>query len=293
MATCNPGPLRSWLFAPGSNMRIMDKAVTSSADCVILDLEDAVSLAEKSSARALVAEVLRTRDRANLYVRINALSTAFAYDDVLACVSPYLAGMMLPKAETARDIAVLDWLLLQQERSLGLGEGAIGIVPLLETAKGIADAAAIATASARVRQLAFGAGDFTLELNMVWSRDEAELIASRHSIVLSSACAGLLPPIDAAWVDISDGEGMALSARRARDHGFQGKLCIHPAQVAAVHAAYTPGRADVARAERVVAAFEEAIASGAASIQVDGRMIDYPIVEIARRTLADATRAGN
>lgn len=283
-------PLRSWLFAPGANGRVMAKALASPADAVILDLEDAVSVAEKAVARDLVAQVLQKAAHPALFVRINALSSPYAFDDVAACAAPALAGIMLPKAESARDVAVLDWLLAQHERVAGIASGTIAIVPLIETAAGVMEASAIARASARVRQMAFGAGDYTLELGMVWSRDEAELMAPRHAIVLASVAAGLLPPIDAVWVEMGDAEGMALSAVRSRAHGFQGKLCIHPSQIAAVHDAFTPGAQDVARARRIVAAFDEATANGTGAIQIDGKMIDYPIVEVARRTLADAER---
>ena len=288
-ASATKAPVRSWLFAPANHARRVEKALASSAHAVILDLEDAVALAEKAEARASATAALAV-SRPNRYVRINAMSTPFALADVAAIVPGRPDGLMLAKPEGAKDVAVLDWLLTQHEREHGLPLGSTRILPLIETAEGLTAAAAIASASPRVEQLAFGAGDFTLDLGLNWSRDEHELLPFRLALALASRAARLEAPVDLAWVRVSDAEGMAASAARARDHGFAGKLCIHPDQVAAVNAAYQPSADEVARAREVVAAFEVAEAAGSAAIQVGGKLIDYPIVAAARRTLADAAR---
>ncbi|MCC6829582.1 MAG: CoA ester lyase [Novosphingobium sp.] len=283
-------PIRSWLFAPGNHMHHAAKAMASVAHAVILDLEDAVAIAEKGAARADVRAAL-AQHRANRYVRINALSTPFAFDDVAAIMPGKPDGIMLPKTESADHVRILDWLLAQHERMLGLPEGTTQILPLLETARGVSHVDAIAVASRRVSQLAFGAGDFTLDLGLDWSRDEGELMSYRLAIVLASKAAGIHAPIDAAWVQVGDAEGMRSSARRSVDHGFQGKLCIHPSQVEIVHDAYRPDAAAIARASAIVAAFEDAEAAGSAAIAVAGKLVDYPIYESARRLLLDARRS--
>ena len=279
-------PLRSFLFAPGNHPRRVEKALTLDADAVILDLEDAVAVAEKRATRAAVAAALGRPRTGLLYVRVNAVDTEFCYGDLVAVVRPGLDGLILPKVESAAALAAVDWLLAQLEREAGLAPGMIDLIPIVETAKGLADIDAILRGGGRVRRIAFGAGDFTLDTNMRWSRGEAELAYARARVVTASRAAGLDPPLDTVWVDLADADGLEASARLAQGLGFQGKMCIHPAQVAVVNRVFTPGEAEVSFAERVVAAFEAAEKAGIASIQLDGKFIDYPIVDRARRTLA-------
>ncbi|WP_156681189.1 HpcH/HpaI aldolase/citrate lyase family protein [Sphingomonas profundi] len=280
--------IRTWLFAPGDRPSIMAKALASHADAVILDLEDAVAKSAKPAARDTVAAALRASSRPGRYVRINDLATDFAHDDVMALAESLPTGLVLPKAESAEDVRLLQWLLGQVERRVGYAGPPLEIVPLLETAAGLSSVSEIAAASSRVRRLAFGAGDFTLDLSLTWSREEQELLPYRSAIVLASRVAGLEAPVDAVWVRVDDADGMAASAARSRDHGFQGKLCIHPSQVDAVRTAFRPSPEAVARARRIVAAFAAAEGAGHAAIRVDGALVDYPIYEAARRTLADA-----
>ena len=291
--TVNAGSLnrpRSWLFCPASNRRRMEKANASAAHAVIIDLEDAVAEADKDQARAMLGECIRDLRRDNFYVRINALDTPHALLDMEAVVAPALQGIMLPKSERARDVEVADWLLSQMERRLGLPEGRIEIVPLVESARGLANLHSIGASSGRVRRLAFGAADFTLDLGITWSAEEHELLAYRSALVLASRNANLAAPIDTPWLSIADGEGMVASAKRARDHGFGGKLCIHPDQVTVTNQIFAPTPAEIDEARKIVAAFE---AAGSAAITLDGRMLDYPVVEAARRVLANAASGGS
>jgi citrate lyase subunit beta/citryl-CoA lyase len=177
-------------------------------------------------------------------------------------------------------------LLSALERERGLRAGAIDLVPIIETAVGMRDVAAIAGSGSRTKRLAFGAGDYTLDLGMVWSRDEAELLPARAAVVMASRAAGIEPPLDTVWADLRDAEGFARSAEHASALGFQGKMCIHPDQIAVANAAFSPTDAALAWARRVIAAFEEAEANGLASIQLDGQFIDYPIVQRARQVAA-------
>lgn len=284
-------PARSWLFVPASNARRVNSAYASAADAIILDLEDAIPQAEKAAARVGAKEALNRADRPQLvYVRINALDTAHLLDDLEVLVASRPDGVMLPKTNSASDVKTLDWLLTQFERRASIAEGSTLIVPLIETGEGVANVAEIAASSSRVTALSFGAGDFTLDLNLHWSRDELELLSHRNSIVLASRVAGLNAPLDAVWVEMGDTAGMQASAARSRDHGFQGKMCIHPTQVAIVNEAYTPTSEAVATAQRIIEAFEAAEKTGAGSIQLDGKMIDYPIVASARAITAEAER---
>jgi citrate lyase subunit beta / citryl-CoA lyase len=278
-------PLRSFLFAPGNHARRVEKALSLDADAVILDLEDAVATAEKRATRdAVIAALVRPR-RALLYVRVNAVDTEFCYGDLAAIVRPGLDGIILPKVESPAGPATADWLVAQFEREQGLVPRKIDLVPIIETARGLNQIDAILAAGTRVKRIAFGAGDFTLDVNMAWSRDEAELAYARAKIVTASRAAGIEAPFDTVWVDLADQEGLEASARTALGFGFQGKTCIHPNQIAVVNRVFTPSETEIAFAERVVAAFARAEAEGSAAIQLDGKFIDYPILYRAQRVL--------
>jgi citrate lyase subunit beta / citryl-CoA lyase len=278
-------PLRSFLFAPGNHSRRAANALSLNADAVILDLEDAVATAEKPAARGAVTAALTLPRQSLLYVRVNAADTEFCYSDLVAIVRPGLDGIVLPKVESATALATIDWLLAQLERKQDLAPGAIDLIPIIETAGGLTNLDGILAAGTRVRHVAFGAGDFTLDVNMAWSRNEAELAFARARIATASRAARIDAPLDTVWVDLADEAGLELSARSALGFGFQGKMCIHPKQIAPVHRVFTPGEAEVAHAERVVAAFAEAEAAGSAAIQLDGKFIDYPILYRAQRIL--------
>jgi citrate lyase subunit beta / citryl-CoA lyase len=278
-------PLRSFLFAPGNHARRVEKALTLDADAVILDLEDAVATAEKPATREPVAAALGRPRRGLLYVRVNAVDTQFCYGDLVAIARPGLDGVILPKVESAAGLATIDWLLAQLERDRGLPPGGIDLIPIIETARGLDRLGAILGAGTRVRRVAFGAGDLPLDVNMTWSRDEAELAHARAAIVTASRAAGIEAPLDTVWVDLPDRDGLEASARTALRFGYQGKMCIHPDQIEVVNRVFIPSEAEIAFAERVAAAFAKAEAEGSAAIQLDGKFIDYPIVYRAQRVL--------
>lgn len=279
---------RSFLFAPANHARRREKAFTLGADAVILDLEDACAVSEKAASRPLVLEALRAKRDCLGYVRVNALSTPFAHDDLREVVRPGLDGIVLPKAESAANIAAADELIARIEREQGLGSGAVDLVPIVESALGMVNLREIVRASRRVKRVAFGAADYTNDLRLTWTRDELELLPHRAQIVVESRAAGLEAPIDTVWADVKDAEGFAQSAARARGLGFQGKLCIHPEQVEVVNRAFTPSESEVARAQRIVDAFAEAEARGSSAIQLDGQFIDYPVMYAARRVVETA-----
>jgi len=281
---------RSFLFAPGNHARKVEKVFGCGADHVILDLEDAVAKAEKVATRAMVVDALKRPRRGGGYVRVNAYSTEFCYGDAAVVVGPWLDGIILPMVESREQIIAFDWLVGALERERGLAVGAIDIIPIIETGKGVANAREIADAGTRVKRLAFGAGDYTLDMNIEWSLGESELEHARAEVVLASRAAGIEAPLDTVWVHIKDMDNLAKSAKRAKQLGFQGKMCIYPPQVAVVNDAFTPSDDEIAFARRVVEAFEKAEREGSSSIQLDGYFIDYPIVYKAQKTL-DMVRA--
>lgn len=289
------GPNRTFLFAPGDHARRSAKALVADADAVILDLEDAVAVSAKLAARDAVVAALGRPRRGRGYVRVNGFATPFCFGDLQAVIGPWLDGIVLPMLEEPAQLVAVDWAMAALERQRGLPERGIDLMPIIETGRGLAGcrtlaAAAAATLGGRVRRLAFGAGDYTLDLGVTWTLEEEELAAARSEMVLASRCAGLEAPIDTVFTELQEKEGFVRSCRRGAAMGFQGKLCIHPNQLAEANTAFGPAPAEVERARRVVAAFEEAEASGMASIQVDGRFVDYPIASRARRTLELADR---
>lgn len=285
---------RTFLFAPGNHARRVEKAFTIGADAVILDLEDAVAVSEKPGTRPVVMEALRKERNCKGYVRVNATSTEWGFADILAVVQPGLDGIILPKVEDADQLKAVDWMLTNLERERHLQLGSIDLIPIVETAQGLTQLEAIARAGTRTRRIAFGAGDMTLDLGMTWTREEAELQSIRIEFVVKSRAAGLEPPLDTVWADLRDPNGFLQSVEHVRGLGFQGKMCIHPDQIPVANAAFAPTAAQVEQARQFVAAFEEAEAQGLASIQLEGKFIDYPIVHAARRLLERAAAiAGN
>lgn len=277
--------IRSLLFTPGNHPGKVAKVFAAGADVAILDLEDAVAVTEKASARAPVVDALKAPRDGLGYVRVNAADTDFYEDDLSAIIGPWLDGIVVPKVESADQLLAADAEVRKLEAANAMAPGGIDIIPILETAKGLAAVSDIAGCGSRVRRLSFGAVDFARDLGLRLSLDEWELTPARSAIVLASRVAGLDAPLDSVWVHYRDTDGLVASAERVRDMGFRGKMCIHPAQIAPVNAVFTPSDEDVAHAEKIVAAFEEAEAQGSASIQIDGFFVDYPVVEQARRTL--------
>jgi len=283
------GPNRTFLFAPGDHPRRAEKVLEVGADAAILDLEDAVAVSAKVGARDAVLAALARPRRCRGFVRVNAFGTEWCFGDIAAVVGPTLDGLILPKLEDPAELVAVDWMLSDLERERGLPDRGIEVMPILETALGFArlpELGARAKAlGGRFKRFCFGAGDYTLDLGLTWGAAETELETARAAIVLHSRAAGLEPPVDTVWIELRDADGFAASCARGVALGFQGRLCIHPDQVPVANSAYSPPQVEVTRAERIVEAFAEAEARGLASIQVDGRFVDYPIVERAQRVL--------
>jgi citrate lyase subunit beta / citryl-CoA lyase len=284
---------RSFLFAPGNVARRVEKALTLEADAVIVDLEDSVALAEKAATRKSVAAALERPRRSRGYVRVNAPSTPFCYGDLYEVLHSRVEGVVLPKVESAADLHAIDWLMWNLERERGIPEGSIDLMPQIETAAGLHRIDRVLQARSlrpykgqwRVKRIAFGAADYAHELGLTVGPEEAELAEARARVVLASRAAGLEGPIDSPWFHFKDADGFAHALERSRRGGFQGRLCVHPDQVAPVNAAYLPSDAELAHAERIVAAFRQAEARGEAAVQVDGEMVDYPVAYRAQALL--------
>lgn len=263
-ATMTP---RSYLFVPGDRPERFAKALAAGADAVIVDLEDAVGPAAKASARDAVAGWLDGPAAAPVLLRINAAGTPWFDDDRRLCRHPRVHGVVVPKAEDADALAAVP---------------AKPVLPLIESAAGF-DAVRTLARVRGVARLVFGSIDFQADLGI--EGDDDALLFFRSQLVLASRLAGVEAPVDGVTTTIDDAEAVARDTARARRLGFGAKLCIHPRQVAAVNAGFQPTPQELDWARRVLAA---AGAAGGAAVQVDGRMVDAPVLLRAQRLLARA-----
>ena len=281
--------MRTALFVPGSRPDRVDKAAKSGADAIIIDLEDAVALSEKAIARPKVREKILEHVNKEIIVRVNGLDSGFIQEDLEAVIVEGLGCIIVPKVEDKEHVREIHRLLLAVEKEKGMEPGAIAIIPLIESARAIENVFEIVserTLPARLFTVAFGAADYTLDMGIEITREGTELFYPRSRIPIACRAADIDPPLDTPFmIDLKDREALKADARRAKQLGFQGKLCIHPNQIEPCHEIFSPTREEILYAERVIQAFDEAEARGIAAIHLDDKFVDYPVVEKARRVL--------
>jgi citrate lyase subunit beta/citryl-CoA lyase len=287
---------RSLLAVPATRRKMVEKALASDADAVFLDLEDAVVPEGKAAARGDVVSALKELDwhgRPGLY-RANALDTSYFYRDLIEVVEEAgdsLDAIMVPKVNRPEDLHAVSMLLSQLE----LEKGKIKLEAQIESAEGLTNVDSIASATSRLEALHFGPGDFAASVSMpqtsIGVMDEWDDVYPGHRfhyamqrIVVAARAAGVRV-LDGPVADYSDEEGLRRSCMIARSLGFDGKWCIHPAQIAVVNETFSPTDREVEWAKKVVAAYEEANATGSGSVSVDGHMVDAASIKLARNTL--------
>lgn len=323
--SATPRLTRSELAVPGINPALFDKAAKSAADVIFLDLEDAVAPDDKPQARKNVVAALNDLDwgRKIMAVRINGLDTHYMYRDVVDLVEqcPRLDMLVIPKVGVPADVYALDMLVTQVEQAQGRGIGGnkgdekrvanrIGFEVLIETALGMANVEAIAQSSRRLEALAFGSGDFAAS-----TRARTTIIGGLHSdygvlsdgdaqgrrefhqtdpwhaaqVRLLVACRAYgLRPIDGPYGNFKDAEGYLAAAKRVAALGFEGKWAIHPTQIAAANAVFSPSAEEIAKARRIVEAMAQAAREGKGAVQVDGRLVDIANIRMAQNLLQKA-----
>lgn len=281
------------LYAPASEPAKVIKAMRLPADAVILDLEDAVAPAAKLDARTWCSQFLAEPvPGPQRWVRINDPAGTEWIDDLLAVVRPGLAGLVVPKAESAGQLRELGGALSVLERERGLAPGTVRLIATVESPLGLEQAGSIATGPDRLDTLGFGAGDLSRLTGLDYPAVEGGAIAvldrARTELVLACARARLHPPHDSVYGRYADLEGLRREATRAKQMGFGGKHAIHPDQLAPLIECFavTPTEADLAA--RMVEAYEAAVAEGLGAVGVDGILVDEPVAQRARRTLAAA-----
>jgi citrate lyase subunit beta/citryl-CoA lyase len=260
-------------------MRMMTKATTLPADAIIFDLEDAVPLPDKETARIMIRDSIVPIKAAGSYVfvRINALTTGLTAEDLEFVVIDGLDGLLIPKAESKSDVLEVAKMLEENENARGLEVGSVRLIPLTETAKGIVNAYEIASASERVVALAFGAGDYYRDLGRSTasiSPEQTEFLYARSRMVVSSRAAGVQALDTVFFGLLTDMAGFTKEALMALQLGFNGKFLIHPTQIEATNKIFSPSPDEVDYARKVVAAFEEAQSRGLGAVSFDGKMID-------------------
>ncbi|RKU11145.1 citrate lyase subunit beta [Candidatus Poribacteria bacterium] len=279
--------MRSWMFVPGHQQRMIDKAYGLKLDVAMFDIEDGVPPGEKNTARAMMPETLDRPSGGMLrFVRIHPAGTKEIEVDLPAVIRPGLDGLTLTKVNSPEDVLAVGAILDEREEGAGLQRGSVRLLATIESAKGLVQAAAIAASSPRLVGLMFGAEDFAMDMGMFNVRQEeaGDYLYARSALAIAAASAGL-QVIDRVYVDIRNLVGLEQDTRIARDLGFTGKALIHPAQIDVVEKVFRPTDAEVEYARRVVDAFEAAEAEGAGAVAVDGQMVDLPVVERARRAL--------
>ena len=286
--------LRSLIFVPGNRPNMLERALSFKADVIMVDLEDSVPPGEKANARDVAREWVPKLRQAGqrVMVRVNSLDTGLTKDELAAVISPDLHGISLGKVETPDDVRDTDRMITAMESAAGMDAGQVKLIPWIENARAVISAHQLAAASPRIIGIAFGAEDYTDDMG-VERTDSGEEVYFARATVAVAARAAEVASLDSPFVAFRDPEGLEKDARLARRLGYTGKFAIHPAQLDTINDVFSPSAEEVDYARKVMDAWDEAESQGRGSADLDGRMIDVPVVKRARNllALAEAMRA--
>lgn len=284
---------RTMMFVPGSNPGMIKDAYIYGADSLMFDLEDAVAVTEKDSARFLVYNAIKTIDYGDkeLVVRINGLDTPFGKDDIEAMVRAGIHVIRLPKTERKEDILAVEAVIEEVERKIGREIGSTKMMAAVESPIGVINAYEIATASSRLIGIALGAEDYVTNLKTKRYPDGLELLGARTQIVIAARAAGIYA-LDTVYSDVDNEEGFRREVELIKQLGFDGKSVINPRQINPVHEIYAPTAEEIKKSISVIRAAKEAEEKGLGVISLNGKMIDKPIVDRADRVLQLASAVG-
>ena len=281
--------LRSLLFVPGNTPRMLDRALGLRPDAFIPDMEDSVPWDEKANARAVTASYLPSAAETGVPVipRVNSLDTGLLEADLEAVIGPHTFGVSIGKVDNLQIAEEIEGLLSRLESEAGLSPGTIKLVPWIESAEAIVNAYSICTASERIVAVAFGAEDFTNDMEIERRDDDAELSYARRAIAVAARAAGVLA-LDTPYFAFRDPDGLRANSLESRGVGFKGRFAIHPAQIDVINEVYSPSLDQIKHALRVIEAFEEAVSMGRGSTSLDGKVVDVPVVKRAQALLDQA-----
>ena len=284
---------RSMLFLPGNNPNMLINGNCLGSDAVIFDLEDAVSPSEKDAARILVRNTMRYMDFGGCerIVRINAIDTPYWKADIDAILPQKPDLILLPKTGMASDVLEADAYMAEVEEKLGFAQNTVGLMPLIETALGVENAFAIASATKRVQALFLGAEDLTADLQCKRTKEGREIEYARTRLVVAARAAGV-DVYDTPFTDVNDDAGIVADAQLAKALGFTGKASISPRHVEVINQVFSPTLKEIHYAYEVMDAIAQAKAQGKGAIALHGKMVDAPIVARAERTIAMAKALG-
>lgn len=280
------------LFTPGHRPDLIAKAIASGTDAVIVDLEDAVAVEQKPAARAGLADL--PSSPVPLLVRTNGIETGLLWDDVLAAGRAPIEALVIPKAEDPDLLREIDGALRVLEMDAGREPGSIAVIPLIESGVGVRATYDMMRTGERVQSILYGGGeqgDLVADLGVEWTPEGTGLMYSRSKVLMDARAAGCEHPMEAVFMDFRNPDGLRVECEIARTLGYVGKVAIHPAQIGIIHDVFTPSAEEVAHHQRIIDEFDAALAEGTASIQVDGKMVDYAVARVARAVLARAAVA--
>lgn len=280
---------RSMLFVPGSNAAMISNTFIYKPDSIMFDLEDAVALKEKDSARILVAHALQhpLYQEIETVVRVNPLDSEFGLNDLNAVVRAGVDVVRMPKTETAQDVVDMDLAITEIEKACGREVGSTKMLAAIESPLGITQANQIATASKRLIGIALGAEDYVRNLKTERSPEGIELLFARCSILQAARAAGI-QAFDTVYSNANNEEGFLKEAALIKQLGFDGKSLVNPRQIELLHNLFAPTQKDVDQAEKIIVAAEEAERNGLGVVSLNGKMIDAPIIDRARLVLERA-----
>ena len=279
--------LRSLIFVPGNRPNMLERARTFNADSIMVDLEDSVPAAEKANARKLAQEwvVQLQQQGKRVMVRVNSLDTGLTRDELTELIGPHLYGVSIGKATSVWNLQEVDRIITPLESAAGLAPGRVKLIPWIENARAVITAYQMATSSPRVVAVAFGAEDYTNDMG-VQRTDLGEEVYFPRATVAVAARAANIAALDTPFVAFRDPEGLRREARHARQLGYTGKFAIHPAQIEIINEMFSPMPEEVVYARQVVDAWNRGAAAGRGSVDLNGRMIDVPVVKRAQNLLA-------
>ena len=279
--------LRSLIFVPGNRPNMLERAKNFKTDIVMVDLEDSVTPSEKITARELASEWVTTLTGNNqkVMIRVNSLDTGLTKDDLTRIVSSQLYGISLGKVSSRWDIQSTDRVLAELEERLTIPVGTVKIIPWIETAKAIMELDAIANASKRIIALAFGAEDYTNDMGILRTDMGTEVEFPRSAVAIAARSANIAA-LDSPFVSFKDTVNLKADSMKARQLGYTGKFAIHPDQLAIINQTFSPSNEDVEYALRVIEGWNEALKIGRGSFDLDGKMVDVPVVKRAQNLLA-------
>lgn len=284
---------RTMMFVPGSNPSMIKEAYIYGADSIMFDLEDAVAITEKDSARFLVYNALKTVDYGSteLVVRINGLDTSYGKDDIEAVVRAGVHVIRLPKTERKEDILEVEAVIEEVERKIGREVGSTKMMAAIESPIGVINAYEIASASKRLIAIALGAEDYVTNMKTKRYANGLELLGARTQIIIAARAAGIYA-IDTVYTEVDNEEGFKNEVELIKQLGFDGKSVINPRQIPLVNQVYTPSVDEIKKSMNIIRAAKEAEERGLGVISLNGKMIDKPIVDRAERVLQLASAVG-